>query len=231
MRDGAESKDILRRLFRRRMVADIEVLYRALGTNSRMSVFRRLREVGYRTSFTHGGGYYTLQGLPQFDDNGLWFFRGVGFSVCRTLRATLVHLVEKSPAGLSYSALCRVTSVRVENALALLVREGRLARQQVDRRSIYVAVDSVPGLQQIEARKRVLQRASPATLPLPLVIEILLEVLKAWDVFADPKTVVARLAARGEKVTLDDVVATYARYGLASEKKTGEVPHLISSDK
>lgn len=231
MRDRAESREVLRRLFRRRMVADIEVLYRALGTNSRMSVFRRLREVGYQTSFTHGGGYYTLQGVPQFDGNGLWFFKGVGFSVCRTLRATLVHLVDESPEGLSYSELRRITSVRVENTLALLVRERRIARQQVGRRSIYVAVDSVLGLQQTEARKRVLQRTSPSTPPLPLVVEILLEVLRAGDVSVDPRTVVARLAARGEKVTLEDVVATYGRYGLTSEKKTGEVPHLISSDR
>lgn len=92
MLDRDESKDALCKLFRRRMVADIEVLCRTIGTNSRMSVFRRLREVGYRTSFTHGGRYYTLQDVPRFDDSGLWFFKGVGFSLRRTLKETLVHL-------------------------------------------------------------------------------------------------------------------------------------------
>ena len=231
MRDAAESRDVLLKLFRRRMIADIEVLYKELGTNSRMSVFRRLREVGYRTSFTHGGGYYTLQDVPQFDNHGLWFFKGVGFSLFRTLKATLVRLVEESPAGLCYSELRRITSLRVENTLALLVREGRISRQRAGRRSIYVAVDSVLGSQQVETRKGLLETTSPSTLPLPQVVEILLEVLRGGDVFVDPKTVVARLVARGEKVSLDDVVTTYGRYGLALEKKTGEVPHLISSDR
>lgn len=231
MLDRDESKDALRKLFHRRMVADIEVLCRTLGTNSRMSVFRRLREVGYRTSFTHGGRYYTLQDVPRFDDTGLWFFKGVGFSLRRTLKETLVHLVDQSPAGLSYSQLRRIASVRVENTLALLAREGRIARQQVDGHSVYVAVDGVLGLQQIEARSSLLQGPSQANLPLPLVVEILLEVVRAGGVFVGPKTVVARLVARGERVRLGDVETVYGRYGLALEKKTGDVCPLSSSDR
>jgi hypothetical protein len=231
MLDRDESRSALCKLFRRRMVAEIEVLCRTIGTNSRMSVFRRLREVGYLTSFTHGGRYYTLQDVPRFDDSGLWFFKGVGFSLRRTLKETLVHLVDHSPAGMSYSQLRRITSVRVENTLVLLAREGRIARQHVDGHSVYVAVDGVLGLQQIEVRRNLLQRTSQANLPLPLVVEILLEVVRAGGVFVDPKTVVARLVARGERVRLEDVETVYGRYGLSLEKKTGDVCHLSSSDR
>lgn len=234
MLDRDESRSALCKLFRRRMVADIEVLCRTIGTNSRMSVFRRLREVGYLTSFTHGGRYYTLQDVPRFDDSGLWFFKEVGFSLRRTLKETLVHLVDHSPAGMSYSQLRRITSVRVENTLVLLAREGRIARQQVDGHSVYVAVDGALGLQQIEVRRSLLQRtsqANQANLPWPLVVEILLEVVRAGGVFVDPRTVVARLVARGEKVRLEDVETVYGRYGLSLEKKTGDVCHLSSSDR
>ena len=230
MLDRDESRDALLKLFRRRIVVDIKVLFVALGTDSRMSVFRRLREVGYRTSFTHGGRHYTLNDIPRFDDNGLWFFQGIGFSRFRTLKETLVHLVEQSPSGLSYSELRKITSVRVENTLVLLAREGRVDRGQAGRRSAYVAADGVLGLQQIEERRSLSQSPAKSSLSLPLVVEILLVVVRAGDVYVDPKAVVAKLVASGERVSLEDVRAVYARYGLTAEKKTGKAPPSSSSD-
>jgi len=56
--DSEEAREALRRLFQRRVVADLAVLFRTLHTGSRMSVFRRLRELAYLTSFTDGGCVY-----------------------------------------------------------------------------------------------------------------------------------------------------------------------------
>ena len=49
------------------------------GTTSTMTVLRRLRQSGYRTSYSHRGKYYTLTELPQFDNEGL---PTRGLSVC-----------------------------------------------------------------------------------------------------------------------------------------------------
>ena len=45
-----------------------------------MTVFRALKKFGYHTSYNHNAGYYTLAGVPQFDDWGLWAYRDVRFS-------------------------------------------------------------------------------------------------------------------------------------------------------
>src|SRR5438105_1418365 len=89
----------LHKLFRTRPVALLSDLRKALQTPSRTTVFRVLSSVGYLTSYSHAGRYYTLKRIPQFDPRGLWHYRQIGFSSQRTLRATLVHLVETSPAG------------------------------------------------------------------------------------------------------------------------------------
>jgi hypothetical protein len=43
-----KSKDTLRKLAKKRSVFDLDALFDALGTRSRMTVFRRLRQVGYQ---------------------------------------------------------------------------------------------------------------------------------------------------------------------------------------
>ena len=61
------SKEVLQKLFRRRMIADLNMLYQTIETHSRMSVFRRLRELRYLSSYSHAGRYYTLADIPQFE--------------------------------------------------------------------------------------------------------------------------------------------------------------------
>lgn len=80
MAGGSEADERLIRLFRRRLVVEVGALFETLGTRSRMTVFRRLKRVGYLTSYTHAGRYYTLLEIPRFDEFGLWFHQQIGFS-------------------------------------------------------------------------------------------------------------------------------------------------------
>jgi hypothetical protein len=48
-----QARDRLAKLLRRRRILELRDLFEALGTRSRMTVFRRLREAGYRTSGRH----------------------------------------------------------------------------------------------------------------------------------------------------------------------------------
>lgn len=83
----------------RRKVADIGAILAALQTTSRMTAFRKLSELGYLSSYSHSGGYYTLQSIPQFDGDGLWLFEGVGFSRHGTLKDTVAILVDRAESG------------------------------------------------------------------------------------------------------------------------------------
>ena len=57
----------------------------ALGTRARRTAFRKLKELPYRTSYSHRGGYYTLEELIDFDQHGLWSFRAVRFSAAASI--------------------------------------------------------------------------------------------------------------------------------------------------
>ena len=58
-------------LLRKKKIATIAELMAALGTSARRTVFRKLNELNYRTSYSHRGRYYTLDRLAKFDALGL----------------------------------------------------------------------------------------------------------------------------------------------------------------
>ena len=96
MRPTQYSTATLIDLFHRQTVASLPEVMAALGTRARRTAFRKLKELPYRTSYSHRG-YYTLEELIDFDQHGLWSFRAVRFSAAGTLLATTGH--SDAPAG------------------------------------------------------------------------------------------------------------------------------------
>ena len=62
--------DRLRGLFAKRLIATMDMLKKTVGTVADLTVFRKLRELDYCTSYSHRGRFYTLRELAEFDENG-----------------------------------------------------------------------------------------------------------------------------------------------------------------
>ena len=58
---------LLLRLFHRRQSATMDEMKAALGTTVDRTVFRKLSEFPYLSSYSHRGKFYTLEALAQFD--------------------------------------------------------------------------------------------------------------------------------------------------------------------
>ena len=54
----------LRSFFQRKLIATLQELKQILGTTSTMTVFRKLKTLGYRTSYSHRGKYYPNHHSP-----------------------------------------------------------------------------------------------------------------------------------------------------------------------
>jgi hypothetical protein len=220
MPPGRDSLRLLEELFRRTPIALLNQLRRALKTTSRTTVFRALRGVGYLTSYSHAGRYYTLKRLAQFDAQGLWFFRDVRFSVHGTLRATVEFMVKHAAAGHTHEELQAILGLRGHDTLRSLVEAGRMARARVQ--ALYVYVDSASEVAAAQlARRRELEGAAAAaaagpTLDPARVIDVLLAVIRAPR--ASAHEIAGALRARGLAVSDAQVENVFARYDL--EKKT-----------
>ena len=222
MLTGERARNRLRKLFRSQRVVQLPDLGAAIGTRSRMTIFRRLREVGYRTSYTHRGRYYTLAEVPDFDDWGLWFHGEVGFSRAGTLKETTVVQVEQAPDGRTHAELSLLLRVRVHNVLLELVRQRRVGREPYRGSFLYVSADPARAGQQLERRQELTATVAEALRVATdeEVVEILVEALRAAPEVPPPRLVSQRLMARGLRLEPRHVEHVYEEHGLVAEKKT-----------
>jgi len=215
------TREALTRLFQRHQIADLDRLCVTLGTRSRMTVFRRLATVGYLSSYSHSGRYYTLRDLPVFDADGLWQHRDVLFSRDGTLTRTLVRLVEEADAGQFHRELQLRVRLRVHNTLSALVADRRLGRAPVAGEYLYTSAVAPRAEAQLACRRQLGPAPSitpGAELTPALVIEVLVEVIRGAVVECDAAQVAARLVARGLPVTTAQVEEVCRRHGVV--KKT-----------
>lgn len=126
-------------VFQSEKVLDLDALKEILGSISRMTVFRKLKELGYYSSYSHSGKYYTLVSIARFDRNGLWGYKGVYFSRHGGLMETIPVLVKKSEIGYFASELEELLHVFVHNALGKLYDLGQLLREQIGGQYLYVS--------------------------------------------------------------------------------------------
>ena len=80
MRPTSFDPSVLRQHLRRHKIADLPELKRALGSDTDLTVFRKLKQLDYLASYTHRGRFYTLTDIARFDDEGLWSHEAVWFS-------------------------------------------------------------------------------------------------------------------------------------------------------
>lgn len=72
---------------------------------------RRIKSFKAYTSYNCSGRYYTLPGIPRFDNVGLWTFKDARFSKYGNLKSTVIHLVNDSAYGFSYQDLCELLGI------------------------------------------------------------------------------------------------------------------------
>ena len=209
----------IRARFKREKVADLDKLCKVWGVSPR-TVFRMLKQVGYISSYSHAGRYYTLVDIPSFDAFGIWHHNDIGFSSHGNLRSTLIDLINVSDAGRTHQELEAILSLRVHDSLRVLVHERRIARHENDAMYVYVSAKVSVAKTQIAKRHEldapVSLQTRPLTLDASVVIDVLLAVIQSPR--ADAAGISAALISRGVEVNTAQVDEIFRRYQL--EKKT-----------
>jgi hypothetical protein len=176
MRPTSFDPSALRRHLRHHKISDLPELKRVLGTETDLTVFRKLRQLNYLASYTHRGRFYTLTDIARFDDRGLWSHEAVWFSRYGTLLATVETFVNRSPNGYYAQELADELHAAVQEPLRHLVQQQRLSRMEVEGQFLYTAIDSV------ERRKQTLARRSAQAVPLavhPAALQVSPDELRA----------------------------------------------------
>lgn len=141
MRTVAYRTERLTEAFQAAKVLTLDMIREALGGPTRMTAFRKLAALDCRTSYSHGGRYYTLNQIANYDEHGLWTYDGaVHFSMFGSLMDTLDHMVSVSSEGYFAREMQTLVQVRVHNALAKLHAGGRLGREELNGEYLYLSI-------------------------------------------------------------------------------------------
>ena len=180
------------------------------------SVRRFLAEVGYLSSFTHNGAWYTLRSIPRFAEDGLWFHKDVGFSRAGSLTNTLVELATRSSAGMTAEQLGTKLRCRCHSVLVQLCRQGRLQRHKIGSSHVYLAID--PRIAVVQRQS--FENLSQTQLPAEIAVLILVEFIRNPDSSSEQ---LIRVMRRNRGITLHaaQIEALFDRYGLKETIRTG----------
>ena len=162
MRPTQFQKDTLVKLLRQRRIAAMPELKAALGTAADMTVFRKLREIDYLTSYSHRGRFYALREIAEFDPLGLWSYHGAHFSRFGSLVDTVVEFVSRSEQGYFSAELDEQLHVAVKDPLLQLVGKRRLAREEIGGLYLYLSPEPATRRQQRLRRQATFAATTPA---------------------------------------------------------------------
>ena len=179
------------------------------------SVRRFLDQAGYYSSFTHNAAWYTLRTNPQFDKEGLWFCRDIGFSQTGSLTSTLIELINRSPSGITAEELGEKLHCRCHAILVQLYRKGRIERQKQGRSFVYLASDPQIAANQ---RKAITTKGLLASqLPAEIAVLVLVEFIKNPE-FSFEQLANAIATAKGITINLSQIERLFVAHDL--KKKT-----------
>jgi len=185
------------------------------------SVRRFLSAMGYYSSFTHNGMWYTLHSVPTFNRDGLWFHHEIGFSRTGSLTKTLISLTANSSAGITAEQLGEKLHCRCHTILVQLYRKKKLQRQKIGRSFIYLAADFRTASRQRQALS--VRNSQQGELPAEIAILILVEFIR------NPEAGFVQLAMtikRCAKVTIEvaQIERLFQQYSLKKTMLTAEQP-------
>ena len=166
--------DVLTLLFAERICWMIEDLAERLGY-AVVSVRRFLRALGYYRSYSHNGKWYTLRSYPVFNKDGIWQHEGISFAKHGNLTQTIVHLINKSPAGLSAGSLAEVLHTPCHAVLRNLHKAGKTERIKISHEFIYLSRDPAIHLRQNERIKARLSEDTTQLLSAEAAVFVLVE--------------------------------------------------------
>lgn len=147
-----DEKNVLKQ-FKAKKVLTIEQLIYLLKC-SVITVRRRLKEWKAHTSINKNGRYYVLPEIAVFDNNGLWKYRGIIFSMYGNLKSTIIELITQSRTGLSGNDICELVELKANSSFISQFRDvAGIRREKHKGRLIYFSDNKDIYIKQKKERK------------------------------------------------------------------------------
>ncbi len=207
---------ILEIFYRHKALSKDKIL--ALSGCSTMTIWRILREHGYVTSYNFNSKFYTLRDITEFDEYGLWTYKGINFSKHGTLTETLIALIINSNSGMTADELGLILKMNVRPTLTRLCNQKKIKKEKKQRVFIYLHTESQQSKMQLTVRqKQVDESIKRIGLPEPeRIIAVLVTRIQKPNL--KPHQFGCLLARKGCKISTEEIEAIFVYYKLSKKK-------------
>ena len=127
-------------VFRNRKILSVKDLTRIVK-KSNCTIHRYLKQWNTYTSYNFNGSYYTLPDIPVFDENGLWVYNGIRFSMHGNLKSTIQYLVDHSSTGMTLNQLQETLGCSIYSVLPKMAAEKLIFREKHGGVYVYFSVN------------------------------------------------------------------------------------------
>ena len=177
----------------------------------------KLKKWGAYTSYNKNGRYYAMSTVPRFDDNGLWHYEDIFFSRYGNLKNTIVHLVERSPSGLTGKEIGAFVRLDPRSFLHHFRNAGGIQREKPEGVYVYFSDNHVTYKQQRESRSK-LAHSAVEFLSEANVVVILTALIKHHGIGLEE--IMALPEIRMHKISLAAIRDFLERHGLVKKTPT-----------
>ena len=197
------------KMFKSRKVLMIHEVKKLTGKSLR-TTHSRLKQWNALTSYNKNGKYYTLPVIANFNEHGIWSYKGIYFSRHGNLKQTFVYLITNSCRALSSAEIGTILQLSPRSFLSHFSNIPGIIRRKHNGRYLWYATEEQFG-QAITGHKAVYSVISDA-----IGIQILVLCIKNPEI--DEMGLVKMLEKQGVVVSLEQITNFLAKHGI--EKKS-----------
>jgi hypothetical protein len=215
---GVDEASVLK-IFRKEKVLTLKQLAGLLHYCER-TVQRRLKQWHSYTSYNQNGGYYTLADIPKFDQNGLWRYKDIFFSMYGNIKRTLKVLIDNSSTGLTVAEASRIVGLSLNSFMAQPGNIQQLQREKINGIFVYFSADEGTSFKQRKKREESIEQARLIKLPTDAEgIIILVERIKSPHLSLEQLSV--KLSKKRQRIKAEVIKDFFEHHGLL--KKTQDI--------
>ena len=137
MANTNERQILVENIIRSKKIQTFEQILKHVSC-SEVTLRRDIRRIKGITSYTHQGRFITLKDIPKFDNNGIWFYRKVGFTKYKNSLELIVHLINNSTEGLNREQIQEILKIQIYQQIQTLLKRNELYRSKIGNKYIYL---------------------------------------------------------------------------------------------
>ncbi|MCP4762898.1 MAG: HTH domain-containing protein [archaeon] len=211
--------DITKNLIKKQKIITIGQITEKMKCSTRTAQ-RKIKKWKMYTSYNCNSRYYTLPGIPAFDELGIWRHKSIFFSRHGNLTQTVVNLVTNSEKGLEHQELCKILGISASSIMSHFRNIAPLQRLKISGRVVYFSQDENKCQIQKQNMAKHQQKLQRSFLQDTDSILILVDRIKFPH--STLEQCVKRLHRKSKRITLESVKCLLEFHGIL-EKKTHNI--------